>query len=1788
MGDLGPIDEDVRFDHGAAERLISLCNAAAGVIDGQTGSRASWVATAQRDFEGHFSRLFTSNARIAAADAHEVAAKLRDVARFTSTLAEEARSEQARRDKAREWQRERDERNLAEKGWDWLTNDNDAPVPDMPQPSSFEATPIPAPPRQTPAPGSGGGRSGGTSSARPSNLRAFASGSRGANASLEGKPTSCRSAYAAFEAGCGWGRLTADSVFAGFVQYLEANEEDIRWAATVASAFEAAGGEGAVSTLSNSALMAALRAKGIDASRQDIVIDPPTAYGNPPTSGYADDPVNAATGNFIENETDLTFAGGAATLVLTRTYNSFDTGSGAFGPGWSSWTEAGLTLDDEAARMRLPDGRVVVFPRLGEGWDRATGESMWLTRDGDRLVATTNDGERWTYAAGGRLVEHSRGAGTTVRLTHDPASRVVRLEHERGRAVDLAWDGERDRVVEATASDGRRVAYDYDDGGRLLAVATALGTRSYRWDEQGLVAAVVDADGVVEAENAYDDLRRVTSQRSRHGRVSRFVYLPGNVTVVSDTDGSRSNTWLSDHRGRLVGVVDSHEQRQSFAYDTHGNRVMVTERDGSTTIREYDDRGRMTREVIPSGADLTYGYDDADRVTTVVHESGGVVEYSYDGDDRNPSVLVDPEGGRTEMTWTEGLLTRVVDPVGVVVTFDHDAHGDLVATTDALGNSARLERDPHGRVVAAVSPMGHRTTYTYAPSGVLASRRDPDGAVWRFEHTAAGRLSAVVDPTGSRTEIEHDAAGDEVRTIDPLGRATGRRFDDFGNLAVVELPEGSTWRFGHDSLSRLVSATAPDGATWTREHDVNGGLVATVDPTGVRQGITTDARANTVTVDDGAGSVSTRFDALGRPVAAEAADGSAVMATYDRCGRVVEQLDAEGGLTRIARDAAGRPVSITSPEGRTTSYEYDERGRLSAVADPVGARTTRHYDGDSRLVAVTLPTGDVARTDYDACGRVVATRRPGHGVARYRYDAAGRVVEASDTWYGRRKFRYDAAGQLVEAVNGNGGVTRFEHDANGRTVSVTDPLGHTTHREFDDQDRCVAETDPLGRVTRAGYDGAGRQVWQEDPDGRRFTLSYDGTGRLSGLSADGRVVSSITRDVLGRRCVVTDHTRDDHTTTIEVEWNRRGQLVRRARDGHAVTWSYDGDGRRTALTTPGGATTTYAYDSAGRLASVDHPLLGRAHLVHDAAGRVVEATAGGTVQTWEHDDGHVTAHTIGDDRGFTRTEVHRDDDGRIVGLARGEDHTAFGYDEACQLIESRTGGSVNTWRYDAAGRLVAETVDGATVEHTYDAAGQLLTSHDGRGTTEYAYDGAGRRTRRRNADGTVRELAWTATGWLVSVTDRRPGGQETRTRVHVDATGELAEVDGVAVHWDSAAYAPSLLEVGGAPVLSAGPVTAVGGAWAAAGWRTARATGSDPWAAAGGTGPVPLPGGVTVGPDGGLEVAGMEWLGARVYDPASRGFLSVDPLDAHLGAGWAGNPYSYAGNDPLHALDPLGLEALTDEDLRAYNAANNTGLGAVKRWATDHAYIVGGVMVVAGVLMVATGVGGPAGMMLISAGADTIIQKATTGTVNWGQVAVSGAMGFAGGAAGSYAVKAGMTGARALAFNMGSNAAIGGVGESVRYVLADGPATLRGAGGAAFSGVVSGGAMGGSNQLGDLATRNLGGVTQRVGTHVVSGLIDGAGGAAGNAGSQYMATGRVDGREVALAGGAGTVTGAGADAFSHGVDRLTGGRQLPYNPQHSAEGGRHRAHDFWDIMPGGAGADVPSGTLANAVFDPDR
>ncbi|MBP6684761.1 MAG: type IV secretion protein Rhs, partial [Leucobacter sp.] len=1335
----------------------------------------------------------------------------------------------------------------------------------------------------------------------------------------------------------------------------------------------------------------------------------------------------------------------------------------------------------EGAAFTTEEGRQIHFARAGQGWDRGAGENFWLAHESrppkgihDRslegvLVVRDNCGGWWAFTPSGAWLGSGSGPGSVVTVDRNSAGHVIRLNHEFGRHLDIEYVD--DRVAYIQASDGRRIEYCYDADRRLTKVHDGVGTRSYRWNDAGLIDRVVAATGIVECVNTYDAQGRVTEQLTPYGRTVRFAYLDGRVTSVSDPDGTNTNTWISDRQGRVVGIIDTDGMRQSMAYDPAGNLVSVTERDGQTTVHAYDERGRRTRTVTPEGADLTYGYDEWDRVTAVVAASGATVLYAYASEhDRSPGVVTDSVGGRTELLWERGLLTQLTDPTGVTVSNEYDEHGELACSRNAVGNTARLVRDPAGRVIAAITPAGERTTYAYTAAGLLISRTDPDGGTWQFERGAGGRVTAEIDPFGGRTSYEYGPHGKLTRTTDPLGRSVTHSYTQLETLDRVTLADGSSWGFTHDALSRLREITDPAGGVWSRLYSAAGELTGTIDPTGVRVDIQQSRTTGMTTVESAFQREAIQHDEFGRPVRVEAADGTGTLLTYDAAGRTVEVLDADGGLTSITRDMAGRAIAVTTPTGRTTRYEYDSCGRPVAAIDAAGGLTRLSYDANSRISTRTSPEGLVTKISYDEMGRVIREDVPGVGIARYRYDLAGRLVFSHDVRFGMRRYAYDAAGQLITATNGSGGVTRFGYDLRGRVTTITDPLGGVTRRSYTHLDYVDSTTDPLGRVTTATYDAAGRQLTQTSPDGDTLTREYDAAGAESAVRANGRLLVRTDRDARTRMVTIHDETNPEAPVTHTLRFNRTGQLVERVTGDEVTLWRYDADGSRIEMAAPDGNQIRYERDAVGRLARIAHTSFGELTFAHDRDGNLQRAQASlpapghssETMQRWEYEHGFATRHTQTSAAQIDTTHIVRDDLGRVVRIDGPEGVVEYRSDDACQLTGVLVDGTeVAAWEYDVAGRLTTETRSGAALQYTYDAAGQLTRTVADDGTVvEYHYDSRGRRVCQDSPAGRT-HFAWDARGWLTGVsertaatgTDAQDGGRTLReTALWVNALGELAAANGAAIQWDTAAQVPTPLNIGGASSFAApAGFSGVGNAWAASGWRTARTTTSDdPWSPLlQATASEALAGGVGLTVAGGLQVAGLEWMGARAYDSVTRGFLSVDPLEPPTGAAWSANPYAFAGNDPLHATDPLGLAPVSDAALRGYalglqgplaKAESLAGrvltdtFGSIQRTAAsvaegvgnfidEHAVILGSVAVVAGVALMFTGVGGPIGIALIGAASGALVsggvsvasQKIQNGSVDWGKAGTDTLIGGVGGAVGG-AVASGLSrGAQALA-----------------------------------------------------------------------------------------------------------------------------------------------------------------------------
>ena len=152
MGDeLHGIEEDVRFNWDGAASLQRELRATANTLDSQIPRRNGYAANAREEWRGVYSREFRSRMEICTGDAGRLSSAMELAANQVQELAEAARREQDRREKAREWKREQDNEGFFEKAGDFVfgeDEDDKPPIPPPEPPPRFVSTAPPARGRQ--------------------------------------------------------------------------------------------------------------------------------------------------------------------------------------------------------------------------------------------------------------------------------------------------------------------------------------------------------------------------------------------------------------------------------------------------------------------------------------------------------------------------------------------------------------------------------------------------------------------------------------------------------------------------------------------------------------------------------------------------------------------------------------------------------------------------------------------------------------------------------------------------------------------------------------------------------------------------------------------------------------------------------------------------------------------------------------------------------------------------------------------------------------------------------------------------------------------------------------------------------------------------------------------------------------------------------------------------------------------------------------------------------------------------------------------------------------------------------------------------------------------------------------------------------------------------------------------------------------------------------------------------------------------------------------------------------
>lgn len=1108
---------------------------------------------------------------------------------------------------------------------------------------------------------------------------------------------------------------------------------------------------------------------------QDPQSAPDVVEGNCPNCQTVGDPVIVSNGNVTRDELDIALPGIGLPLNFARHFDSQSTEDIGLGPGWTHSYSGLLTFQQ--------DGSII--------WRNSLGQRFTFTPDGQGgfTVPNTLFG---TFSAtqDGFIYRNKDGQSTTF----DNTGKMVEISDRNGNALALAYDA------------------------------------------QGHLATVTDADSP--------------------NRQLTFTHTNGLITAVTDFTGRTwTYAYDTNNRlSQVSSPGDLQTSAQTVTYDYYTDPVRdgllhhITQPDGGVITYTYYANGRAFEVTGPEGFTHSLSYNLFRQQTTFTDERGNptIHEYNLDG---NEVLRINPDQSRETFLWDNGLLLQQTDALGQVETFQYDALGNVTETLDRAGILTTFTYDPvFSNVTSITRPGGRITLFDYDQNGNLISVADALGNLTTFTYddngqlltTTAPRGTATPDPDDFTTAFSYNEAGQVLTQSTDFPTTDAFTYDDRGNLLSRTDANGNTTTFTYDLLDRLIATTDPLGNVTTFAYDIIGNLNQVVDPLGRTTDFAYDLRQLLVETHnpdgtlslqtfDPARNLSSRTDELGhatrfdydernRLAGSELFESNTGLTIqdqnfYDANGRLIAQEDANGNRTEFTYDAGDRLIAITDPLGFATTFTYDEAGNLETTTDRRGAVTTFTYDLLDRITQTRGEEGFITTTDYDENGNTILTTRydvtglavipddprtlpdalkrsvqvvydvldrpveiidPLGQAAQTVFDPGGRVIETIDELGRRALFGYDAADRLTSVTDPLLGIVTTDYDAVGNVTTITDQLGRTATFAYDTRDRQVSTTDALGGTTSFQYDPVGNVTGITDALGRETTLHYDDRNLLLATTDALGGLSTFFYDRNGNQTATIDEI-GNLTRFFYDPLNRiRGQV-----DGAGgfSSFTYDPEGNLVTATDPLGQATNFAYDLRGRLVETTDALGGTTSNIYDALGNVTTTIDElGRTTSFEYDDlNRVT--TITDPLGGITALTYDPVSNLLTTTDALNRTTQFTYDELDRVITSTDPtGNRTTTVYDAVGNILSTTDElNRTTTFTYDDLDRLTGITDPLGgSTTTDYDAVGNITAVTDALGRTTTFVYDDLDRLFGVVD---AGGNVSFNLYDPASNLVAAID---------------------------------------------------------------------------------------------------------------------------------------------------------------------------------------------------------------------------------------------------------------------------------------------------------------------------------------------------------------------------------------------------------------------------
>lgn len=895
------------------------------------------------------------------------------------------------------------------------------------------------------------------------------------------------------------------------------------------------------------------------------------------------------------------------------------------------------------------------------------------------------------------------------------------------------------------------------------------------------------------------------------------------------------------------------------------------------------------------GAEL-YHFDAAGRHVSTRSSITGAERYHFTYNAQGLLTQIsDGDGNVTQIQRNaSGQPTAIVAPDGQITTLALDANGYLASLTNPANEKYQMIYTSDGLMTSFTNPRNFTSTFTYSPSGRLIKDENAAGGFWSFSLSGSTNNNYIVSKQSA------------------LGRTTLYQTEKF---SMGDIQRTNTWPDGSVStkvykLDGTRETTDPDGTvtTWVEGPDPRFGMQSpliknkiVVLPSGLTLQATTE-RAVDLSDRTNLLSLTTQTDTV-------TVNGKTSTEVYNAATHTTTRTSPLGRTAQTVIDTQGRPIQLSVPGLAPLSYSYDNRGRLISTTQTEGQdtrSTTLNYNAQGWLGSLTDPLNHTVRYLHDPIGRITQQTLPDNRVIQVSYDANSNTETITPPSRPAHTFVYTPVNRLdIYAPPSVPGIsapeTSYTWNADQQLTQVTRPDGQTISPTYDAATgQLTSVTTPQG-IYSVSYLAGNRLQTVSAPGGVNHTLTWDGpllkTHTLAGPIA-GTVSytygNDFHLDTVTVGTVMIDYGYDDDglLTSAIVPGNPTLNLTRNTQNGLLTDttlgtmtdhWTYNvfADPMSYEAKTSGNSqfAQTFTRDKLGRITQKTETVLGTTHTIdntYDLAGRLDTVAIDGTLRV---DYGY-------DDNG-NRTNLSGANAGMANGCFDGTQPFAASYDDQDRML---TYGNCS-YTYTANGELTEKR---QTITNQPDAV------------TTYSYDVLGNLRNVTLPDGTQVE-------YLIDGLNRRIGKKVNSTLtqgfLYLNQLEPIAELDGNGTMISTFIYAdrahvPSVMIKGGTPYrLISDHLGSVRLVIDTSTGTVVQRLDYDEW------------GNITTDTNPGFQpfaFAGgiydqhtkLTRFGARDYDPETGRWTIKDPIGFK---GGDTNHYAYVGNDPVNAVDPLGL-----------------------------------------------------------------------------------------------------------------------------------------------------------------------------------------------------------------------------------------------------------------------------------------